>query len=206
MTNKEFIELVVRDKKVPYDNNLLNDILYQYFKSAIEFLEKQIDFDYMEEVLNFSLLPNTYEIPLNVKVKKIMTLYDKTHKFELTGDYDASLFYKIFEDKPAIPRVFIYHNNKIKFPVKLKEATEYVIRLYKHTYNDSMFVGLDASHPLIEENSQLLMSTLGTLIDRYYSPVNQDFSLLPTLLNQEKNSQIQRKTIMSKIRIDYRRY
>ncbi len=205
MTNREFIEFVIRDKKVPYDNNLLSSILYQYFKSAIELLEKQIDFNYMEKTTLFTLLKDNYELPLPDNIKKVVSLYDKTHLFELYGDDDTSAFYKMFSDKPAVPRKFIVSNNKILFPTPLKENTDFVVRYYAFTYNTDL-VSLNNSHPLINENFQLLLSTLGLFIDRYYSPTSPDADLHKALKVIERDTQQQKRRIVSTVRFDIERY
>lgn len=207
MTNQDFIELVVRDKKVPYDNNLLTGLLYQYFKNAIEFLEKQIDFDYAERTSLFTVLKDNYSIPFTTeKVKKIYTLFDKTHGFELYGDYDTTIFYRMFEDKPAIPKRYVVSNNTIYFSTPLKENTEYVIRYFVFTYNNPVYVDLDKTHPLIEINPQLLISTLGLFIDRYYSPSSLDSDFVKTLQVIEKATQNQKRATTLALRIDYPRY
>lgn len=205
MTNQEFIEFVVRDKKVPYDNNLLSSVLHQYFKSSVELLEKQIDFNYMERTTLFTLLKDSYEVPLTDNVKKVVSLYDKTHMFELYGDDDVSVFYKLFSDKPAIPKKFVVSNNKILFPTPLKENTDFVIRYYAFTYNTEL-TNLNNSHPLINENFQLLLSTLGVLIDRYYSPTSQDAEFHKVLKNVERDTQQQKRRIVSTVRFDIERY
>ena len=206
MTNQEFIEFVVRDKKVPYDNNLLTDLLYRYFLSAIETLEKSIDFNYMERSSIFTVLANQYEIKINEIIKKIATLIDKTHNFELYGDDDASVFYLLFQDKPAIPNRFVVSNNTIRLTTPVKENTDYVIRYYIYTYKDNNYIGLDKTHPLIEENFQLLLTTLGSYIDRYYSTQSDDIQFSTAFSQLEKNAQQQKRRITAMVRFDYERY
>ncbi|MGC8869628.1 MAG: hypothetical protein ACP5PT_00860 [Brevinematia bacterium] len=160
----------------------------------------------MEKTLLFTVLAGQHEINLNNNVKKVKTLIDKTHGFELIGDDDISVFYLMFQDNASIPKKFIVSNNTVLLPCPLKDNTDYVIRYYVFTYRDNDYIALDKTHPLIDENNQLLLSTVGTLIDRYYSPQSMDANLTSLLENIEKNTQMQKRKIVTTLKIDYGRY
>jgi hypothetical protein len=97
MTNQEFIDFVIRDKKVPYDDTLLTQI-WDYFKIAIQDLETRIDFAYNHKTTLFTVLKNNYYITIPENVKYIKTVYDKTQKQELYGDKDTKAFYLMMLD------------------------------------------------------------------------------------------------------------
>jgi len=74
MTNQEFIDFVIRDKKVPYDDTMLIQI-WNYFKIAIQDLETRIDFAYNHKTTLFSVLKDNHFIAIPDNVKSIKTIF-----------------------------------------------------------------------------------------------------------------------------------
>jgi len=84
MTNQEFIEFVIRDKKVPYDDTLLAQI-WNYFKIAIQDLETRIDFTYNRKTTILTALKGNNFIVIPDNVKYIVSVYDKNENMNYTA-------------------------------------------------------------------------------------------------------------------------
>jgi hypothetical protein len=209
MTNKEFLDFVIRDKKVPYDDGLLSQ-LWSYFKIAIQDLETRIDFDYNHRTSLFSVLKNNYFIPFTDNVKYIKSVFDKTRKIELYGDKDTKAFFLLFNaDNKGYPQRYYYDasNKKLFFSCSLVDNNDYVIDYYIYTYDNDTLLAPDNTHPLLNENFELLNITLGMLIERYYSAdINLDAKLKEYLEINERARQEKRKYSKTIIRIDNPRY
>jgi hypothetical protein len=209
MNNQEFIEFVIRDKKVPYDDTLLTQ-LWTYFRVAIQDLETRIDFSYNKRATLFSVLKDNYFIPLTDNIKYIKSIFDKRNKKELYGDKDTKSFFLMFDASfKGYPNRFYYDalDKKLYFACSLIDNCEYVVDYYIYTYNDETLISPTATHPLLNENFELLNITIGLLIERYYSAdFNLDAKLKEYLEANERARQSMREYVKTLIRIDNPRY
>ncbi|MBX0312748.1 MAG: hypothetical protein JHC31_13440 [Sulfurihydrogenibium sp.] len=209
MTNREFIDFVVREKKVPYDDALLSQI-WNYFKIAVQDLETRIDFAYNYRTSLFSVLKNNYFIIFPENVKYIKSVFDKRRKVELYGDKDTKSFYLMFNaEVVGYPTRYFYDavDKKLYFSCSLVDNSEYVVDYYVYTYdNDTLFTP-DNTHPLLLENFELLNLTVGMLIERFYSAdINLEAKLKEYFEINERARQEKRKYSKTTIRIDNPRY
>jgi hypothetical protein len=209
MTNKEFIDFVIRDKKVNYDDALLSQI-WNYFKIAIQDLETRIDFAYNHNTALFSVLKNNYFIQFYGNVKYIKSVYDKTRKTELFGDKDTKAFFLLFDaESKGFPQRYYYDavDKKLYFSCSLVDNNEYVVDYYVYTYDNDYLLSPDNTHPLLNENFELLNLAMGMLIERFYSAdINLDAKLKEYLETNERARQEKRKYSKTTIRIDNPRY
>lgn len=193
MTNAEFIDFVVRDKKVPYDDNL-KSLLKQYFKLGVEYFEKHIDFNYMFTVENLILPQGAFLLPLMAKVKHIQSVTDKSRKITLTGEDEAEKFYLAFSNSPGVPTMYMYSepDDAIKFNRPADRNTEYIVVYYR--YPDPIYLDDNEEHPILKEAFQLMLSYMGLMIERYYSDGTQlDVSNIANLIPLERYIQTVRQ-------------
>jgi hypothetical protein len=209
MTNQEFIDFVIRDKKVPYDDTLLTQI-WNYFKIAIQDLETRIDFAYNHKTTLFTVLKDNYFILIPDNVKYIKTVYDKTQKQELYGDKDTKAFFLMFDaTAKGYPNRYYYDatDKKLYFSCSLIDNNDYIIDYYVYTYSDDTLTSPTASHPLLTENFELLNLTIGLLIERFYSAdLNIEAKLKEYMEVNERARQERREYSKTLIRIDNPRY
>jgi hypothetical protein len=209
MTNQEFIDFVVRDKKVPYDDTLLTQ-LWTYFKVAIQDLETRIDFEYNHKTTLFSVLKDNYFITIPDNIKYIKTVYDKKQKAELYGDRDTKAFFLMFDsNEKGYPNRYYYDSvdKRLYFSCSLIDNNEYIIDYYVYTYGDDTQTSPTASHPLLTENFELLNLTMGLLIERFYTAdFNIEAKLKEYLEVNERARQERREYSKTLIRIDNPRY
>jgi hypothetical protein len=240
MTNQEFIDFVIRDKKVPYDDTLLTQI-WNYFKIAIQDLETRIDFEYNHKITLFTVLKNNFYINIPENVKYIKSVYDKTNKQELYGDKDTKAFFLIFNPEAVglscektywagkfnswidcnswvwgkhnlctgYPDRYYYDavDKRLYFSCSLINGNDYVIDYFIYTYNDTTLTSPTATHPLLNENFELLNLTMGLLIERFYSAdFNLEAKLKEYLEVNERARQERREYSKTLIRIDNPRY
>ncbi len=209
MTNQEFIDFVIRDKKVPYDDTMLTQI-WNYFKIAIQDLETRIDFAYNHKTTLFSVLKGNHFIAIPDNVKYIKTVFDKKHKQELVGDKDTKAFYLMFDTTAkGYPNRYYYDatDKKLFFSCSLIDNNDYIIDYYVYTYNDNILTSPTATHPLLNENFELLNLTIGLLIERFYSAdFNIEAKLKEYMEVNERARQERREYSKTLIRIDNPRY
>lgn len=173
MTNQDFLNIILDDKKVQYDENLLNNVLYNYFMLSIQDVETDIDFNYMLSYAEF----NETEYPIllgdftSIKYVKSVIFND----IELVRvDVD-----EIFRGKPGYPSAFstlhssILNNNQNKLAIVFDKTptTPFIARVvfYRFTFNDTTLTDKTASHPLLSVAKDLLYFKLASYIDRYYN-------------------------------------
>lgn len=209
MTNQEFIDFVIRDKKVSYDDALLSQI-WQYFKVAVQDLETRIDFAYNHRTVLFSVLTGNHFINFYENVKYIKSVYDKTRKFELYGDKDTKSFFLLFDATVSgVPERYYYDANdrRLYFSCSLSDNTEYVVDYYVYSYDNDILFAPDNTHPILKENLELLNTAMGVLIERYYTAdINLEDRLKEYLEANERARQEKRKYSKTTIRIDFPRY
>jgi lipopolysaccharide export LptBFGC system permease protein LptF len=209
MTNQEFIDFVIRDKKVPYDDTLLTQI-WNYFKIAIQDLETRIDFAYNHKTTLFTVLKDNYYISISDDIKYIKTIYDKTNQQELYGDKDTKAFFLMFNsNEKGYPDRYYYDavDKRLYFSCSLINGNDYVIDYFIYTYNDTTLTSPTATHPLLNENFELLNLTMGLLIERFYSAdFNLEAKLKEYLEVNERARQERREYSKTLIRIDNPRY
>jgi hypothetical protein len=209
MTNKEFIDFVIRDKKVPYDDTLLTQI-WDYFKIAIQDLETRIDFAYNHKTTLFTVLKDNNFINITDNIKYIKSVFDKTRKKEIYGDKDTKAFFLMFNpDVKGYPERYYYDakDKKLYFSCSLVDNNDYIIDYYVYTYNDATLTSPTASHPLLNENFELLNLTMGLLIERFYSAdLNIEAKLKEYFEVNERARQERREYSKTLIRIDNPRY
>jgi hypothetical protein len=209
MTNQDFIEFVIRDKKVPYDDTLLTQ-LWNYLKVAIQDLETRIDFEYCHRTTLFTVLKGNNYINFTDNVKYIKSVYDKNNKQELYGDKDTKSFFLLYNpDEVGYPNRYFYDANdkRLYFSCSLVANNDYVVDYYIYTYNDSNLTSPTATHPLLNENFELLNITMGLLIERYYTAdINLEAKLKEYLELNERAKQERRQYTKTLIRIDFPRY
>lgn len=206
MTNLEFYNFIIDEYKLNYDAEFFS-LLRVYFKQAVDYLEKAIDFQYMRRTSSFSVLKDTYSIPFtNERVKHFVTVFNKTKQFELTGLSDTELYQRL-TDSEGIPRHYSFFNNMLYFTMKHSENTDYVISYY--VYSDELLFNDNASHPLINEAFSSLTQTMMMLISKYATPdrLNIDAELLKLYLGQDEKAQAMRKWSTSEVIVKgYERY
>jgi hypothetical protein len=209
MTNQEFIDFVVREKKVPYDDALLSQI-WNYFKIAVQDLETRIDFAYNYRTSLFSVLKNNYFIIFPENVKYIKSVFDKTRKVELYGDKDTKAFFLLFDaESKGYPQRYYYDavDKRLYFSCSLVDNNEYVVDYYTYTYDNDTLFAPNSTHPLLNENFELLNLTMGMLIERFYSAdINLEAKLKEYFEINERARQEKRKYSKTTIRIDNPRY
>jgi len=209
MTNQEFIEFVIRDKKVPYDDTLLAQI-WQYFKIAIQDLETRIDFTYNHKTTILTALKGNNFIDIPDNVKYINSVYDKKRKYELYGDGDVKSFYLMFDiTTEGHPDTYFYDavDKKLYFSSPLADNKDYIIDYYVYTYDDNTLISPTATHPLLQENFELLNLTMAMLIERFYSAdFNLEAKLKEYLEANERARQERREFSKSLIKFDIPRY
>jgi hypothetical protein len=173
MTNNEFVSLVIEDRKVPYNDQLLN-LVYSYFKLVIEDLEKKNNFNYMRRSALFTLLKDNYTIDFIEDIKVFNEVVDKQRKMKLTGDEDTKMMFAYSTDIRGIPSRFLYIPNTssiggtLYFDCPVIENTDYIVDYYVYTYRSNL-VDPDQSHPLLFENKTLLLHSLSYWIERYFT-------------------------------------
>jgi len=209
MTNQEFIEFVIRDKKVPYDDTLLAQI-WNYFKIAIQDLETRIDFTYNRKTTILTALKGNNFIVIPDNVKYIVSVYDKKRKYELYGDRDIKSFYLLFDTSTTgNPDTYFFDavDKKLYFSRTLADNNDYIIDYYVYTYNDTTLTSPTATHPLLNENFGLLNLTMAMLIERFYSAdFNLEAKLKEYLEANERARQERREYSKTLIKFDIPRY
>ncbi len=173
MTNEEFVRLVIEDRKVPYNEQLLN-LAFFYFKLVIEDLEKRNDFNYMRKSSLFTLLKNHYFIEFTEDIKHFNEIIDKNRRMKLIGDEDVKVMYAYATDIKGVPTRFLYLPNTnsiggtLYFDRPVAENTDYIADYYVYTYRSNL-VQPNQSHPLLFENKALLLHALSFWIERYFT-------------------------------------
>ena len=173
MTNEEFVRLVIEDRKVPYNEQLLN-LAFFYFKLVIEDLEKRNNFNYMRKSSLFTLLKDRYYIEFTEDIKQFNEVIDKQRRMKLLGDEDVKVMYAYATDIKGIPTRFLYLPNTnsiggtLYFDCPVAEDTEYIADYYVYTYRSNL-VEPTQSHPLLFENKALLLHALSFWIERYFT-------------------------------------
>jgi hypothetical protein len=209
MTNQDFINFVIRDKKVPYDDTLLSQI-WDYFKIAIQDLETRIDFAYAHRTTLFSVLKDNYFISIPDNVKYIKSVFNKTKKTELYGDKDTKAFFLMFDASlKSYPNRYYYDANdrRLYFSCSLIDNCDFIVDYYVFTYDNPTLIDPNTSHPLLKENFELLNLTMGLLIERYYSAdINIETKLKEYMEANERARQERREYSKTLIRIDNPRY
>jgi hypothetical protein len=209
MTNQDFINFVIRDKKVPYDDTLLSQ-LWDYFKIAIQDLETRIDFAYAHRTTLFTVLKDNYYINIPDNVKYIKSVFDKTRKQELYGDKDTKAFFLMFDTNfKDYPTRYYYDaiDRKLYFSCSLVDNCDFIVDYYVFTYDNQALTDPNITHPLLKENFELLNLTMGLLIERYYSAdFNIEAKLKEYMEANERARQERREYSKTLIRIDNPRY
>jgi hypothetical protein len=209
MTNQDFINFVVRDKKVPYDDTLLNQ-LWTYFTIAIQDLETRIDFEYCRKTTLLTVLKDNNYINIPDNVKYIKTIYDKSNQQELFGDKDTKSFFLMFNsNEKGYPNRYYFDSvdKKLYFSCSLINNNDYILDYFIYTYDNPTLTSPTATHPLLNENFELINLTMGLLIERYYSAdLNLDAKLKEYFEVNERARQERREYSKTLIRIDNPRY
>jgi hypothetical protein len=209
MTNQDFIDFVIRDKKVPYDDTLLSQI-WNYFTIAIQDLETRIDFAYAHRTTLFTVLKDNYYIDITDNVKYIKSVFDKIRKTELYGDKDTKAFFLMFDASlKSYPTRYYYDaiDKRLYFSCSLVDNCDYIVDYYVYTYDNTTLTDPNATHPLLKENFELLNLTMGLLIERYYSAdINLGAKLKEYMEVNERARQERREYSKTLIRIDNPRY
>jgi hypothetical protein len=209
MTNQDFINFVIRDKKVPYDDTLLSQ-LWSYFTIAIQDLETRIDFEYNHKTTLLTVLKGNNYINFTDNVKYIKTVYDKTNKQELYGDKDTKAFFLMYNpNEVGYPNRYFYDANdkKLYFSCSLISNNDYIVDYFVYTYDNPNLTSPTATHPLLNENFELLNITMGLLIERFYSAdINLEAKLKEYFEVNERARQERREYSKTLIRIDNPRY
>ncbi len=173
MTNEEFVRLVIEDRKVPYNEQLL-DLAFFYFKLVIEDLEKRNNFNYMRKSTLFTLLADHYFIEFTEDIKQFNEIIDKNRRMKLIGDEDVKVMYAYATDIKGVPTRFLYLPNTnsiggtLYFDCPVAEDTDYIADYYVYTYRSNL-VQPNQSHPLLFENKALLLHALSFWIERYFT-------------------------------------
>jgi hypothetical protein len=173
MTNEEFVRLVIEDRKVPYNEQLLN-LAFFYFKLVIEDLEKRNNFNYMRRTSLFTLLKDRYYVEFTEDIKQFNEVIDKKRRMKLIGDEDVKVMYAYASDIRGIPSRYLYLPNintiggTLYFDCPVAEDTEYIADYYVYTYRSNL-VEPTQSHPLLFENKALLLHALSFWIERYFT-------------------------------------
>ncbi len=173
MTNEEFVRLVIEDRKVPYNEQLLN-LAFFYFKLVIEDLEKRSNYNYMRRTSLFTLLKNNYFVNFTEDIKQFNEIIDKNRRMKLIGDEDVKVMYAYATDIKGVPTRFLYIPNTntiggtLYFDCPVAEDTDYIADYYVYTYRSNL-VEPHQSHPLLFENKALLLHALSFWIERYFT-------------------------------------
>jgi hypothetical protein len=173
MTNEEFVRLVIEDRKVPYNGQLLN-LAFFYFKLVIEDLEKRNNFNYMRKSSLFTLLKDQYFVEFTEDVKQFNEVIDKNRRMKLIGDEDVKVMYAYATDIKGVPSRFLYLPNintiggTLYFDCPVADNTDYIADYYVYTYRTNL-VEPNQSHPLLFENKALLLHALSFWIERYFT-------------------------------------
>jgi hypothetical protein len=173
MTNEEFVRLVIEDRKVPYNEQLLN-LAFFYFRLVIEDLEKRNSFNYMRRSSLFTLLKDNYFVEFTEDIKQFNEVIDKQHRMKLLGDEDVRVMYAYATDIKGVPSRFLYLPNTnsiggtLYFDCPAAENTDYITDYYVYTYRSNL-VQPTQSHPLLFENKALLLHAMSFWIERYFT-------------------------------------
>jgi len=207
MTNRDFILFVIEDRKVPYNDQILN-LADAYFKLVIEDLEKKNNFNYMRREALATLLADNYYIPFTEHIKQFREVIDKQRGFKLLGDEDTKALYMYDPDKRAVPSRYYYSpsDQKLYFDCAVAENTDYILSYYVFTYNTNL-VNPDQTHPLINENKTLLLHALSYWIERYFTE-DLTFEAQRKEFTEalERSSQLMQRYTKTRVKFDFRRY
>ena len=207
MTNLEFLQFVIEDRKIPYDTQLVN-LLHNYFKFTIEELEKQENFNYMRRDTYATLLANNYYINFTEDIKSFQEVIDKKRGWRLIGDEETKVLYLYRADKVGTPTRYFYSSadRRLYFNCKVAEPTDYIISYYVFTYNTPL-VNLNATHPLLEENKALLLHSLSVWVERFYTmDLNYEAQRANYYKTLERSVQLKKRFTKTLIKFNFPRY
>ena len=207
MTNQEFLQLVIEDRKIPYNDQLLT-LLHHYFKMTIEDLEKKTNFNYMRVDTYITLLANQYSIRFTEDIKQFNDVIDKQKGAKLVGDDDTKAYYLYNPDRIGIPSRFFYSSKDktLYFDCKVDKPKDYILSYYVFTYKTNL-VELANTHPLIEENKALILHGMSFWIERYFDTnLSTEMQLKTFQEALERSTQMLKRYKKSNIKVYFRRY
>lgn len=190
MSNNEFIAYFLNERKLQYDDQLVQELVLNWFKLAIQWIEQRVDFLYMYAYTEFTLPQGEFSINLPPMTKRIIHVIDKERKLKLVeSPFDIE---EAIVCEPAVPTRIRATDLKLYFNRKAKEDIDYVMSYYKYTYENQQFMEPSSTHPLIQNYPKLVFYTMAFYMDDYYRDERQariDLAMAEDMLKRARSSE-----------------
>lgn len=190
MSNNEFITYFLNERKLQYDDLLVQELVLKWFKLAVQWIEQKVDFLYMYAYKEFALPQGEFSIDLPPLTKRIIHVIDKKRKLKLVeGSFDIE---EAIVCGPAIPTRIRATDLKLYFNRKAKEDIDYVMSYYRYTYEDQQFMEPTSTHPLIQNYPKLVFYVMAFYVDDYYRDEKQarfDLAMAEELLKKARSNE-----------------